>query len=314
MTDFNVDTDENPLAALAAPDETSPETEAVQPEAPSADGQGSPDVSSTDEPSAVQPEGQGLPDAETGLFNEYLTSVPEEHRSTVEQYLKDAERNVNGKLQEAAEAAKSWEPFSELNLQDVGAEGVGALLEFAQDLSNPETAADAIRAIAEAAGVDLNSSFEPGDGPDSEESDVPLTRAEFQAWQQEQVAQAEQARQFAEARDTERARLDKEYAEVEALHGKKFGTAKGPNGEPTERERLIALAVRFQPDHDEPIKAAYQWMQSIRGDAEAALVNSQPTPPGPSERGGRASSPVQPVDNFDDALRIHTERNASVHS
>lgn len=304
--------EDNPLAALATPDETnptSPEAEAVQPEgADGADGQGSPDA--TDEPSAVQPEGQGQPDATTGLFDEYLSTVPEDHRSTVEQYLKDAERNVNGKLQEAAEASKTWEPFADLGLQDVGAEGIGALLEFAQDLSNPETATDAIKAIAAAAGVDLDAA-PVGDADPDPEADAPLTRAEFEAWQQQQRSQWDEQQKLTQLRQEEDTKLRKEFADVESLHGKPFDTTKGPNGEPTERERLIALAVRFQSDHDEPIKAAYQWMQTIRGEAEAALVNSQPTPPGPAERGGRASSPVKPIDNFDDALAAHIQRSAS---
>lgn len=319
MTDFAHGDFENPLDALATPDPdtdtnpTSPEAEAVQPD----EGQGAPDASTTDTPSAVQPEGQGQPDATTGLFDEYLSSVPEEHRSAVEQYLKDAERNVNGKLQESAEAVKTWEPFAELGLQDVGAEGIGALLEFAQDLSNPETARDALLAIAEAAGVDLSDAGAPqGDGGDEIDQDTPLTRAEFEAWQQQQRAQWEQDQQMVQLREQAAAELNKEFAAVEALNGKPFDATpgSGSDGKLSERQELIALAKRFQPDHDEPIKAAFQLMQRIRGQAEASLVNGQPTPPVAAEHGGRASSTVEPVDDFDTALRLHVERNASAHA
>ena len=224
---------------------------------------------------------------------------------------------MNGRLQESAEAVKAWEPFGELGLQDVGAEGIGALLEFAQDLSSPETARDAILAIAEAAGVDLADAGAPlGDGGDETDQDVPLTRAEFEAWQQEQRATWERDQQMVQLREQAVAELNKEFSEVEAMNGKPFNTAPGSgfDGKLSEKQALISLAKRFQTDHDEPIKAAYQWMQSVRGQAEAGLVNGQPTPPAAAETGGRASSVVQPVDDFDTALRLHKEWNASAHA
>lgn len=285
---------DNPLDALVG-DETSTETETVQPP----EGQGQSDVDST---SAVQPEGQGQQDAQTGLYD--LSTVPEEHRSFVEEHLKNIERNANAKFQEHAEYRKSWEPFGELGLQDVGAEGVGALLEFAQDLSNPETARDAILAIAQAAGVDLDQAEAMAD--EADDNDAPLTRAEFEAWQNQQRQQWEEQQQLNTLREQALAGYQKEFAEVEGLNGKPF--------EGAEKQRLIALAKRFQSDHDEPIKAAFEFMQSLRGEAEKALVDGQPTPPAPSEPGGRASSPVQPVDDWDEALRLHRERNASAHA
>jgi len=304
----------NPLDALVA-DTSSTEAEAVQPDGATgptgtgAEGQGSPDASTT--PSAVQPEGQGLPDAETGLYD--LSTVPEEYRSHVERIAKDIDRNVNAKLQQAAEYRQQWEPFGELGLQDIGHEGLGALLQFAQDVSDPETARDAFLALAEAAGVDLGAA-QAGDDSEGEEPDaVEALRAEIAEIKAAEAQRQEQA-EIATLRTQAEQAYRAEFAEVEQQLGRPFSTKAGPNGEPSERDQLIQLAKRFQLDHDEPIKAAHQWMQQIRGQGQAELVNGQPTPPAAAERGGRASSPVKPVDDWDEALRLHKERNASAHA
>jgi hypothetical protein len=292
--------DYNPLDGLLEADESSTPAEPVQPE----EGQGQPIA---DEPSAVQPqEGQGQQDAQTGLYD--LSTVPEEYRSHVEQHLKDIERNANAKFQEHAEFRKSWEPYAELGLNDVDPEGVAALMEFAQALSDPESARDAITNLAQALELDL------GAAPEAEESGEPdvieQLRAEIAELKQAYTGDKEQ-QEIAALRQQADQAYRAEFAEVEQLNGKPFSREKGPNGEPSEADQLIDLARRFQMDTDEPIKAAYKFINSISGKAEKALVDSQPTPPAPAEPSGRASSSVQPVDTFEDALRLHLERNAS---
>ncbi len=62
----------------------------------------------------VQPtEGQG-DEATGGLFDSYLQAVPEEHREAVTGYLKDAEKNVNSRLQQAAELEKQLGPYKDV--------------------------------------------------------------------------------------------------------------------------------------------------------------------------------------------------------
>src|ERR1700757_4296544 len=64
---------------------------------------------------AEEPEGQGGEATGTPTALEsYLQTVPEDQRQHVEPYLRDAEKNVNGRLQEAAEFRKTWEPFSQI--------------------------------------------------------------------------------------------------------------------------------------------------------------------------------------------------------
>jgi hypothetical protein len=290
----------NPLDGLLA-DTSSSEAEAVQPDgAESTSDQGQPSAPDT---SAVQPEeGQGQQDAQTGLYD--LSTVPEEYRSHVEQHLKDIERNANAKFQEHAEYRKSWEPYSTLGITDVPPDSLGALLEFAQQLADPESARDAVLNLAQALELDLASDpdLDEGDEPDP----VSELRERLDRFEQEKEQAAAEATARAEIAQLQQQALTSyqaEYAEVEKLNGTPFSKE--------EKEQLIGLAKRFQNDNDEPIKAAFTFINSISGRAEAALVNGQPAPPAPAEPSGRASSVVQPVESFEDALRLHLERNAS---
>ncbi len=259
-------------------------------------GQGQP---ADDTPSAVQPEGQGQSDAQTGLYD--LSTVPEEYRSHVEQVAKDIDRNVNAKFQEHADFRKQWEPFQELGLHEYDPEGVGALLHLATQLSQGgDSARDALLGLAEELKIDLG--LEPSEGEPADDENAPMTKAEFQAYLAAQREEALEAQYAQEAEEAFRA----EYAEIVKQNGKPFTEE--------ENQRLLSLAKRFQPDHDEPIKAAYALINSIAGGAEAALVKGQPTPPAPAEPSGRASTTVQPVDTFEEAERLMRERRASANA
>lgn len=289
MSDFD------PFDSLLEDTPTSTEAEAVQPD----EGQGQPIADSTTEPSAVQPEGQGQTDAPTGLYD--LSTVPEEYRSHVERIAEDINRNANAKFQEAAEYRKAWEPYEKLGINEVDPDGLTALLEFAQEISNPDTARDALLNIAQALELDLGAVADEED--DGEEPDpIQEIRAELESFKQER-AQAQEQAQIQTLQQQAAEGFRAEFAEVEQLNGKPFSQ--------DEKVQLIGLAKRFQMDNDEPIKAAYQFINSISGRAEKALVDSQPKPPVSAEPAGRASSAVQPVDTFEDALRLHMERNAS---
>jgi len=62
-------------------------------------------------PDDVQPEeGQG-DDGAGGLFDSYLSTVPEDGRETVESYLKDASKQVEKVQEEAAGIKKNWEQY-----------------------------------------------------------------------------------------------------------------------------------------------------------------------------------------------------------
>ena len=83
-------------------------------------------------PDDLQPqEGQG--DAGTGgIFDPYLSAVPEEARDAVAGYLKDAEKNVNGRLAEAADLQKNLGPYKDVDLSGYDPEILQQLIAWHQ--------------------------------------------------------------------------------------------------------------------------------------------------------------------------------------
>jgi hypothetical protein len=57
--------------------------------------------------------GQGDSGNQGGIFDSYLQSVPEDGREVVAGYLKDAQSNVNSRLEEAAQLKQNWGGYDE---------------------------------------------------------------------------------------------------------------------------------------------------------------------------------------------------------
>lgn len=266
-------------------DNDSIQVQDVQPE-----GQGEPETT----PSAVQPESQGQ--QASSLYSEALSTVPEEHRQYVEPHFKEWDRRVQEKLTEAAEYRKRFDPYEQFTEYDP--EELSGLVEWARELDpdDPDAVREALLTVAENFGVELTP--EQASEFDIEEPDPVLsTVEELKAWKEQQ----EQERQLKEFEAEEGARLLHEWNEVQEQHGKEFTDQ--------EAETLKSLAQRFAAVEDEPIKAAYEFMQNFRGQIENALVSSQPNQPAPAEAGGRADNSVKPVEDFDEAERLHRERS-----
>ncbi len=92
-------------------------------------------------PDDVQPgEGQGS-EATGGLFDSYLSTVPEDSRETVESYLKDASKQVDSRLQEAAEIQKSLGPYQQVEaLRQYDPEQLNELLAWHQQVTSSDEA------------------------------------------------------------------------------------------------------------------------------------------------------------------------------
>lgn len=92
-------------------------------------------------PEDVQPEtGQGG-EATGGLFDSYLQTVPEDGRETVASYLKDASKNVESRLQEAAEIQKTLGPYRQVeSLSGYEPEQLSELLAWHQQVTSSEEA------------------------------------------------------------------------------------------------------------------------------------------------------------------------------
>ena len=252
-------------------------------------------------PEVQTPEVQGQEDAETGLFD--LSTVPEEYRQFVEPIAKDIGKNADAKLREAAEYRKGWESFEELGLQEYDPEGIGALLQFADALGDPDTARSAIPNLAESIGVDLGAAPAATETTDETPDELAQLRAELTELREARdsdIAAAEQAK----LEDQTVEELRAEWREVEEQHGGAFS--------PEDTVKLRDLAKRMAPDHDEPIKAAYAFITGISGDALEVFVNGAPDQPAPAEPAGVASTTATPVDDFEEAERLYRERRAHV--
>lgn len=83
---------------------------------------------------------QGGEATETPLES-FLSTVPEAQREYVEPYLKEAEKNVNGRLQAAAELQKTWEPYKDtLDPQLYPPEQLSELLAWHQQVTSSDEA------------------------------------------------------------------------------------------------------------------------------------------------------------------------------
>jgi hypothetical protein len=75
-----------------------------------------------------------------GLFDSYLQAVPEDARETVASYLKDAEKNVNSRLSEAAELQKSFGAYKDVDLSGYDPEDLSQLIAWHQQVTSSDEA------------------------------------------------------------------------------------------------------------------------------------------------------------------------------
>lgn len=249
----------------------------------------------------VQPEeGQGQ-QGTPSLYEEALSSVPEEHRQYVESHFKEWDRKVSEKLESAANDRKAWEPYEELGLRDrFDPEQMSALVEIADALSNPDTAAELVRQLADEIGLDLSQDVvddEDDDAGPSGDPEIDSLRAEIQELREFKESLSRQSRE-AEVL----AALQSEYAEIVELHGKPF----------TEKEetKIASLAEKFAATSETPLMDAYRFISELAGDAEVDLIKGKTAEPAPAEAEGRASTAPEPVDDWNVAqqtlkARIH---------
>lgn len=245
--------------------------------------------------SEVQPEGQGLrDDTTTGLYD--LSTVDEAHRADVERIAKQIEENANRRFREHAEYRKGWAPYEELGLNGVDPAELKTVIDFAQALSGDEdTARDAVLELARQVGL-VTDDEDPAQAepePDDPTSALERRLAAIEA--------AEQERTQAAAVEEAKVALAAEWSEVEKLNGKPFTD--------DEATRLADLAARFVED-DEPIKAAWEFINSISGSAERALISKKRSEPGPAEGAGRASTAVKPPETFEEAEAAFRQRTS----
>jgi hypothetical protein len=172
-------------------------------------------------PDDLQPGNEGQGDASTGIFDPYLQAVPEDARETVASYLKDAEKNVNGRLAEAAELQKTFGAFKDVEgLTTYDPADLSQLIAWHQSVTaNPDVYKEWLSREAQEAGLTQAEEQELQEAEETGE----LTREQVQQLIQDTAEQRlapieEQfsALQAEKAVDTEATAIDSAFDQIQS--------------------------------------------------------------------------------------------------
>ena len=257
----------------------------------------------------VQPdEGQG--DQSGGLFDSYLQDVPEDGRPTVESYLKDAERQVNSKLEKAAETERTWSPYSQI--RDVPPEQLAELAAWGKDVLQSQDTLDAwIIEQAEQKGLSRQEAEELAD--DVEDGTLEPNQVRETVDQRAQELLSPLQEQVEELR-TER------YVDVEtqAIESALSGLEKEHKTDLSEQDREVILTLGLDsatdPNGNELPVGDVSWVQAgfdrfreIGAAAQRAFVEEKAAQPASALTTG-ASQAQAPILDFKDAGAALRER------
>ena len=262
-----------------------------------------------DEP--VQPtEGQGGEPAGTPTALEsYLQSVPEDQRAIVEPHLREHEKNVNGRLQEAAEFRKTWEPFSQVEaLKTYQPEQLSELLAWHQQIvSSPDAFQQWLAQAAKEAGLTPAEEKELS----TLEEDGELTREEVQKLIQDQADQRvaplqERLEQFESQQmvGEEESAIRQAFTDIESAEK----VSLTEDQKQTICELGIALAVDDKgtdlPMGDSSwVKAGFDRYRQIVSEGQRAFVDEKVRQPNPPLTPGGAPAANAPK-TFDEASKM----------
>jgi len=238
----------------------------------------------------------------------YLQTVPEEHRAIVEPHLREHEKNVNGRLSEAAEFRKTWEPFSKIDgLSQYEPDNLTQLLAWHQQIvSNP----DAYRQWLEQATTEAGLTLAEQQALESDE-DGDLTPEKVQQLVEQQAQQQlaplqQRLEQFEaqQAEATEETAIRNAFDEIEGAEKLSFSE--------DQKEMIyqlgLALAVDEQgnplPMGDASwVKAGFDRFREMSSAAQRAFVADKTGVPGPPLTTGGASTVLAPK-TFDEADKL----------
>jgi hypothetical protein len=264
-------------------------------------------------PDDLQP-GEGQGDAGTGIFDPYLQAVPEDARDAVAGYLKDAEKNVNGRLQQAAELEKTWEPYKDVRdtLTSYDPEQLSQLLAWHQQVTADDGAFQAwIRQAAQEAGLSLQEEQQLAAAEEQGE----LTREEVQqliqqtAEQRMEPIQAQLSQMESEkAVDYEAQAIDQAFAQIQS--DTKLELSKEQKAVILDLGMPLATDVRGQelPMGDASwVKAGFDRWKEITAAGQRAFVEEKVAQPrGALTAGGTPA--LKPITSFGDANEALRER------
>ena len=249
----------------------------------------------------VQPdEGQGA-EATGGLFDSYLQNVPEDGREVVTSYLKNAEKNVNSRLQEAAELQKTLGPYKDVQgLSQYQPEQLNELLAWHQQVTSSDEAFQQwLAETAEEAGFTKAEAQELEDLEDSGQ----LSQKQIeQLVAQKAQEQIQPFQQKMESWEQERA-LNDETSFIQT----ELKTIEAEHGELTQEQQEAVLKLGEDVEGTDWVQKGYQRFQALVGDAQKAFVDGKVNQPKPSLSAGGQEA-FKPATSFKDAGEQARER------
>jgi hypothetical protein len=265
--------------------------------------------------------GQGDSGNTGGLFDSYLQSVPEDGRETVAAYLKDAQTNVNGRLEEAAQLKENWgdydqhlAPFRETYKP----EELAQILSWYNQLSTDEEAYKAFVSDA-AKQVGL---LGDGSGGGVDEPPGDLTREEVM-----QLLEQQQQGLISQAVGPLQERLaafeqDQMVGQIESQSNAALEALEGERGvQLTKEQRALVLELgAASPESENPdplnpdwVKAGFERFQAITTAGQQAFVErAQQQPNAPMTTGATAAA-KRPT-TTEEAHRMAVERLRAVNA
>jgi hypothetical protein len=262
----------------------------------------------------LQPDVEGQGDAGSGIFDPYLQAVPEDARDTVASYLKDAEKNVNGRLAQAAELEKSFGAYKDVDLSDTDPESLNQLLAWWRQVGSDDGAFEAwMRQEAEAKGLDLTA--KEADELESAVDSGELTREEVQQLIQqaadERLAPIQEQVSAFEAEKAvgiEENAINEAFQSIQSEHG--LDLTKDMKAVILDLGMPLAVDAKGQElpmgDASWVLKGFDRWKE-ITDSGNRTFVEQKASQPGASLTAGGTPA-LKPITSFEDANAAMRER------
>ena len=236
---------------------------------------------------------------EAGFFDTYLESVPEDWttvpqegspREIAQSYLKDAEKGVNSKLQEAADLQKRFGDYKDIDLSVVPPDQLSQVLEFVQQVgSSPEAYQEWLKSEAEAAGLlqqQQQAEQEPGADPDFEAYLQQRIEQALSPVQQQLGQYGEQQQQQAQAQAQQQmeTHIESTLSSLEAENKLQL----------TDEQQEAVLALGEQVESNDWVEQGMAKYLALTGAAQASFVAGKATQPTPAVRSGGQAGAAKP--------------------
>ncbi len=253
-------------------------------------------------------EGQDTDTSGGGLFDSYLENVPTEHREVVTGFLQDADKNLKGRLEQAAQTEKQWAPYKDVDLSRFQSEPdtLSELLAWHQQVTQDDSAYEQwLDDAAHKAG------YSKGEAEDLEqlEAEGELTREQVQQLVAERAAeQTAPLEQRLEAIESEKAigGIEKEitstFEAIEAEHKVKL----------TPEQRTIITDLGMENDGPDWLQTGYQRFREISAAAQRDFVDDKTKQPTPAVTTGGAAT-FKPTNSWDEAEKAALELARQSH-